>query len=91
VHHEAADRVVVRIRQLRVEELVEVVDPRQRLHDESAAVLRLNRRHVFVIVLVVDLADDRLEHVLDRRETRYAAVLVDDDRHVVASLAKLRK
>ena len=42
------------------------------------------------IELVVDVADDLLEHVLDRREARHAAVLVDDDGHVVAALAKLR-
>ena len=36
------------------------------------------------VVLVLDVADDLLEHVLDGDEARHAAVLVDDDRDVVA-------
>ncbi len=56
-----------------------------------AAVLRLDRRHRLRIELVVDVADDLLEHVLDRREARDAAVLVDDDGHVIAAFTKLRQ
>ena len=37
------------------------------------------------VVLVVDLTHDLLEHVLDGDDSRGAAVLVDDDRHVRAS------
>src|SRR5690606_19457471 len=40
---------------------------------------------------LVDLADDLLEHVLDRREPGHAAVLVDDDRHVIVTLPELRE
>ena len=42
-----------------------------------------------LVVLVVDLADDLLQHVLDRHQSGDAAVLVDHDRHVVARLAEL--
>ena len=43
---------------------------------------------VVVVVLVVDVADDLLEHVLDGDEAGDAAVFVDDDRHVVAREAE---
>ena len=48
---------------------------------EAAALLLLDLR-LLVVVLVVDLADDLLEDVLDRDEPRRAAVLVAHDRDV---------
>ena len=47
------------------------------------------RRSSPVSVLVVDLSHDLLQHVLDGDESRHAAVLVDDDGHVVAARPKL--
>ena len=44
---------------------------------------------VVEVVLVLDVADDLLQHVLDGDEARDAAVLVDDDRDVVAVGAEL--
>ena len=35
------------------------------------------------VELVLDLADDLLEHVLERDDPLHVAVLVDDDRHVL--------
>jgi hypothetical protein len=84
-----ADRVVLLVAELRAEELVELLDPREREHDVAAVFLRLDRRGLFLVVLVVDLADDLLQHVLDSRDPGDAAVFVDDDGHVVAALAKL--
>ena len=49
------------------------------LTDEDAVALVDDRLRLDV-VLVADLADDLLEHVLDGHEARGAAVLVDDDR-----------
>ena len=43
------------------------------------------------VELVGDLADDLLDDVLDRRDAGRAAVLVDDDRHVVARRPHLRE
>ena len=40
-------------------------------------------------MLVIDIADDLFDHVLDREQAGYAAVLVDDDGHVVAIGAEL--
>ena len=50
-------------------------------HPEAAALLLLDLR-LLVVVLVVDLADDLLEDVLDRHEAGGAAVLVAHDRDV---------
>ena len=41
------------------------------------------------VVLVEHLADDLLDEVLERHDTRGAAVLVDDDGHLVAAGAQL--
>src|ERR687898_292177 len=62
---EPGDRVVVLLRQLLRELLVEVVD-RERSVDEHAAVLEPLDRLVGEVVLVLDLADDLLEQVLER-------------------------
>ena len=44
---------------------------------------------VLVVELVLDLADDLLEHVLDGQQARGTAELVDDDGQVVAVGAKV--
>src|SRR5688500_5382622 len=59
---EARDRVVVLLRQLLGELLVEVVDG-ERAVDEHATVLELLDGLVGEVVLVLDLADDLLEQV----------------------------
>ena len=74
----------------RAEMRVEVGDLGLRLHAEAA--VRLGDDVVLAlveVVLVLDVADDLLQHVLDRDEARHAAVLVDDDRDVVAVGAEL--
>ena len=51
-------------------------------HDDEVRALALGmlRR---LVVLVENLADDLLEQILHRHETRRAAVLVEHDRHVL--------
>ena len=56
--------------------------------DGSTAFELLNRLDVFGIVLILDLADDLLEHILDGREPGYATVLIDHDGHVLMAFAK---
>ncbi len=59
----------------------------QRVDEEAPVRLRLDQflaRGVFLVMLVVDLADDLLEHVLDRDHAGDATVFVHDDRHVIA-------
>ena len=56
-------------------------DARARLDAPHARPLGADRRRLGV-VLVVDVADDDLEQVLDRADADGAAVLVDDDREV---------
>ena len=74
----------------RAEMRVEVRDLGLRLDAEAAAGLGDDVVLALVeVVLVLDVADDLLEHVLDRHEARHAAVFVDDDRDVVAVGAEL--
>ena len=44
---------------------------------------------VLDVELIVDLADDLLDHVLDGDQARDAAVFIDHDRHVIAVAAEL--
>src|SRR6476619_5592075 len=87
---QAADGVVLVIVEVRAESLVEIRDRRQCIDCVLAVGLRGDQcRGVFGFVMfVVDLADDLLQHVLDRHQSGHAAVLVDDDGHVVARLAE---
>ncbi len=85
--HQSADRVDL----LRVGERGEIeadrfghlVERRARLDDERAAARGVDR-DFGLVVLVLDVADDRLDHVLDRDQTVGAAVFVDHQRHMRA-------
>ena len=57
---------------------------RARVGDDAAVGARDDLGPVGVVVLVLDLADDLLDHVLDGDEPVDAAELVDDQRHVDA-------
>ena len=59
---------------------------------DDAAVGPLDQvRRLVDVVLVLDLADDLLDHVLDGDEPVDAAELVDDQRHVDARQAHLHQ
>src|SRR4051794_18546967 len=75
---EPGDRVVVLLRQLAAELLVEVVDGECPVDADRVVVDALDR-FVRKVELVLDLADDLLEHVLERDDPLHAAVLVEDD------------
>ena len=85
--HQSADGVDL----LRVGERGEIeadrfghlVERRSRLDDERAAA-RVVDRDFGLVVLVLDVADDRLDHVLDRDQTVGPAVFVDHQRHMRA-------
>ena len=85
---EAGDRVVVLLRQLGAELLVEVVD-RERAVDADAVVVDPLDRLVGQVVLVLDLADDLLEQVLERDDPLDGAVLVDNEGQVLVLAAEL--
>ena len=73
-----------------LELLVEVVD-RERAVDAHRVVVDLLERLVRQVVLVLDLADDLLEQVLERDDALHRAVLVDDDRHVLVRARGTRR
>ena len=87
---EAGNRVVVLLRQVGLELLVEVVD-RERAVDPHVALVDALDRLVREVVLVLDLAHDLLEQVFERDDPLEGAVLVDDERHVLVLAPELRK
>ena len=74
--------MVVLLVELGAERLVEVVD-RVRAVDADARLVEPLDRGVGKVELVLDLADDLLEQVLEGDDPVHDAVLVDDDRHVL--------
>ena len=83
---QAADRVDVlgvgERREIDAERLGDVLQAGARFDDEGAVAGGGDLRPVGLVVLVLDVADDRLDHVLDRDEAVGAAVFVDHQRHV---------
>src|SRR5689334_22358328 len=77
--HEPADGLEALALDVDAEALGRGVDVDLGAEDEDAVALVDDRLRLDV-VLVADLADDLLEHVLDRHEPGGAAVLVHDDR-----------
>src|SRR5450432_253005 len=88
--HQSANRVEFVVLELRGEMRIEVGNLRLRLYAPAAAGLGDDVVFALVkVVFVVDVADDLLQNVFDRHESRYAAVFVDDDRDMVAIGAEL--
>src|SRR5271166_1730843 len=82
---QAADGVDVEILfELHIVELAEVLDRQPCGHPKLLVGQLLDRRDLIGVVLVGDLADDLLQHVLDRHQPRGGPVFVDQQRHVVA-------
>ena len=75
-------------RQLGMEVLIELVDAGAAAYAELPFALATNVLIVLDVELVVDVADDLLDHVFDRNQSGNAAVLIDHDRHVVAAVAE---
>ena len=89
LHDQARHGVELVVRQFGLEVFVEFVDGRLAAHDVLAFAV-LADVHVLVdVVLVVDVADDLLDHVFDGHEAGDAAVFVGDDGHVHARAAEL--
>ena len=87
---EAADRGVVLVGQAALEAVVEVLDPVRGL-DPHAIRRQAHDLAVGQVELVVDLADDLLEQVLERHQSLDVAVLVDDEREAPAVALELRQ
>ncbi len=83
-----ADRVETVALVARAEILIELLEARDREHDELPFGLALDRLILLDVVLVVDVADDLLDDVLERDESGNTAILVDHDSHVIAARAE---
>ena len=88
LQYQPADSVELLVAQVDVEGLVEFLDGGERADDVIAVAELADEAVGLEIGLVLDLADDLLQHILDGDQPRHAAVLVDDDGHVVAVLAE---
>src|ERR1700730_7854823 len=75
-------------REVRTEIFIELVDARDTAHRELPLRLLTDVVIVLDIELIVDLADNLLDHVLDGDQPGDAAVLIDDQRHVIAVAAE---
>ena len=81
VDDEAGDGRRLLVGQVPVHGAVEVADRHRAVDIDRAVRLRPHALHRDV-VLVVDVADDLLEDVLERHQPHHLAVLVDDQREV---------
>ena len=89
VDDEAGHRLVRTLGQLQAGAVLEVLEVEQAV-DLDVAVEQRARGLLGDVVLVVDVADDLLDQVLEGDDAVGAAVLVDHDREVVALAAHLR-
>ena len=89
VDDEAGHRLVRALGQLEAGAVLEVLEVEQAV-DLDVAVDQRARGLLGDVVLVVDVADDLLDQVLEGDDAVGAAVLVDDDGEVVALAAHLR-
>src|SRR5215831_10106280 len=89
LHQEPGDGVdTLSLGKVGAEELVELLDERDAAHGELRLGITAYVQIVLDIELIVDLADDLLDDVLYGAQARYATVLIDHDRHVIAVAAK---
>src|SRR5690606_31927625 len=90
VNDETTDRVVIVVAELGTERGVEVLDLGGGLDTITAGVVEHDITGGLIeIVFVLNVADDLFQHVLDGDEAGYAAVLIDDDGHVIVAGAEL--
>ncbi len=71
-------------KQLDLEARFELLDRRARRRHEPELWVGRDVGGFFLVVLVLDIADDLLDQILDRHKSVRAAVLVDHERHVDA-------
>ena len=88
--HQPADGMKFLVAELGTQRLVEIGDLGLRLHPVAPARLGNDVVLGFVeVILVLDVADDLLQHVLDGDQARHAAIFVDDDGDMIAIGAKV--
>ena len=85
---EAPDGDEIVLGELGVEELLELLDLRRSRHGEVERAV-LGDLGLFGVVFVLDLPDDLFDGVLHGHQSRDAAVLVDDDGHLLLDLLEL--
>src|SRR5215472_5638805 len=91
--YQPAQRVYLFLRALRAQAgvlmLLEELDRGPRVSDQAAVAAFDQARTTGLVVLVFDLSDNLLDHILDRDQSVYSAEFVDDHRDVSSCLAHL--
>ena len=88
VGHKPRDRIVVALGQVHAGQVGDLVDRGRAVHGEFVLADPENLFRL-VVVLVLDVAEDRFDQVLQRDEARRAAVFVDDHGDLDAPLLQL--
>ena len=88
IEHESGQRLVLPLGHLEAGQVPDLVGMQRRRDDGGPHRLDPGQRRGDLVVLVVDLADELLEDVLERDDAGGAAVLVDDDRQLLSALAE---
>src|SRR6185312_11496615 len=76
--HEPTDRIVVAVGEIGVEDFGQLVDRDPSVDDDLIRADALDQRQ-FTIILVLNLADDLFEDVLDRHDSSGATIFVNDN------------
>ena len=50
--------------------------------------MQSDKRGILGVVLIIDLANNLLKHVFYRQQPRYTTVFIDDDRHMIVTVAE---
>ena len=95
IKHQAAHRIYVFVplfcRQESTGFGLEILDLEARIHIDNTRPLAHKFRAPVFIVLVLDLANDPLNEVLDRHQPVYATEVIDHQRHVQPLNAHLKQ
>ena len=85
----AADGIEVLVIEVTGEILIELLHRQQRLDGKQILAQFQDAGIVVEIMLILDLANDLLQYILDGDQARNGAIFIHDDRHMVAAGAKL--
>src|SRR5882762_5044122 len=88
LHQQAADGVEFLVGKRSPEVLIEIRDGSERAHREFTRAFPADRLIVFDVVLIVDLADDLFDDILDGDQSAHTAILIDDHGDVIVAAAK---
>ncbi len=88
LHQQAADGVVFFIGKGSGKKFIEIGDRRQRAHREFARTFLADGLIILDVMLIIDLADDLFDDILDGDQAAHTAIFVDHHGNVIMAAAK---